>query len=361
VTGPLAPEDELLRQRFIRLLELLDERDRCRADPARLIAHMVGVDQRDGSRFTFEHVADPLIEGEVGFDGNKLVARDRTWRWQRLIIDRLLTDPRLIFLKGRQIGVTWVVLAVDVAEAVLMPGTASLLYRQRQDEAVDNIRRWWTLYQSLPAHLRYDTEVVTPARGDRPGESGIVLRHPSGEMSEVVPMSSAAASGHGRSVRRIIIDESAYVDKLEPIMAAVEPAAGRAKINLVSTANGRSNPETGEGNEHHRRWIDEHNGYSKIFLPYDVHPDRDEEWYASAPEVQSLKLHQRQAQFPRDEHEAFALSDRTYFEADDLQHYRDLVRQPLYRCDFVDGVKARPASQGRESTVAAVGVPGCVA
>jgi hypothetical protein len=120
-----------------------------------------------------------------------------------------------------------------------------LLYRQREDEAVDNIRRWWTLYQSLPEHLRFGTTVVTPSRGDRPGSSGIVLRHPDGRLSEVVPMTSAAASGHGRTVRRILLDEGAYIEKLAEIGAAVEPAAGKAAIGIVSTAKGRSNLETG--------------------------------------------------------------------------------------------------------------------
>jgi hypothetical protein len=314
------------------------ERRRAQTDLAYLISFMVGVDQRDGERFTFEHVREPLGDGEVWLEGNKLKTRDHTWRWQRYAVDRLLTDQRLMFLKGRQIGVTWIALAVDVAEALTMPDTASLLYRQNEAEAVDNVRRWFTLYQSLPAHLKMGTTVLKPDMGrtPRPSADGVVLQFPDGRLSEIIPMSSAKASGHGRSVRRILLDEAAYIDLLGEIRAATEPAAGRAKINPISTANGRSNPETGEGNEFHRVWTDADNGYEKVFLPYDLHPDRDEDWYATAPEVRSLKVHQRQAQFPRDEHEAFALSDRGYFEADDLAHYRGLVRQPLYRCDFVD-------------------------
>ena len=325
------------------------ERRRAHADLAYLISHMVGVDQRDGSRFTFEHVREPLEEGEVRFEGNRLVSLRRNWRWQRWVVDQLLEESRIIFLKGRQIGVTWIVLAVDVAEALTIPGSSSLLFRQREDEAVDNAVRWFTLYQSLPEHLKMGTEVTRPdlSRTDRPGASGIALRFPDGSISEVIPMSSSQSSGHGRSVRRVIMDESAYIEKLSSIRAAVEPAAGRAKINLVSTANGRSNPETGEGNEHHRLWITaEESGYKRIFLPYDVHPDRDEDWYEKAPEVRSLKVHQRQAQFPRDEHEAFALSERTYFEAEDLAYYRELVRESLFRCDFVDADDRQKLARG---------------
>lgn len=315
----------------------LEEQIRAAKDPCFLISHMVGVDQRDGSRFTFEHLREPLEPGEVTVEGKTLRPRDRTWRWQRWLAERVLASRRIITLKGRQIGATWVFLAVDVAEALLQPGTVSLLYRQREDEAVDNVRRWWTLYQSLPEHLKFGTTVVTPARGERPGSPGVVLRHPDGRLSEVVPMTSAAASGHGRTVRRILLDEGAYIEKLAEIGAAVEPAAGKAAIGIVSTAKGRSNLETGEGNEFHRRWVDsEESGYEAIFLPFDVHPDRDADWYESAPEVRSLRVHQRQEQFPRDEHEAFALSDALFFDPDDLIEYRTRVRLPLYRFDFVE-------------------------
>jgi hypothetical protein len=115
-----------------------------------LISLMSAVDQRTGDRFTFEHIKDPLEPGEVWLEGNKLRARDKNWRWQRWVVDHALTHKRTIHLKGRQIGDTWIHLAVDVAEAIVMPGTTSLLFRQREDEAVDNVRRWWILFNSLP-------------------------------------------------------------------------------------------------------------------------------------------------------------------------------------------------------------------
>ena len=292
---------------------------------------MVGVDQRDGTRFDLSHLATPLSPDELPL-GDVLWSSQTSWRWQRAFAELVVSEPRLIIGKGRQIGATWVVLAVDVAEAITMPGTTSLLYRQREDEAIDNLRRWWVLYQSLPAWVREGHQVLRPAKGALPGEGGIILRLPGSEVpSEVIPMSSAASSGHGRSVRRIVLDEAAYIEKLAEIGAAVEPAAGRAKIDVISTANGRSNPETGEGNEFHRRWEDEGSGYRRVFLAYDVHPDRDEHWYATAPEVRSLRPHQRNEQFPRNPHEAFRLTANTWFDPDDLDAYAQLVEPVKYR------------------------------
>ncbi|MBI3936397.1 MAG: hypothetical protein HY323_05425 [Betaproteobacteria bacterium] len=312
------------------------ELDRRRAvrDPLFLASHMVGVDQRDGSRFSLEHLREPLQPGEITLDGETVRRADTSWRWQRYLAERVLADKRLVILKGRQIGVTWICLAVDAAEAVTRPGTTSLLYRQREDEAIDNVRRWWVLYQSLPPWFKTGIKVLSPDRVPQPGRDGVRLQFPDGRISDVVPMTSAVASGHGRTVRRVLLDEGAYIDLLEQILAAVEPAAGAGAINLVSTANGRWNPDTDGGNEFHRVYSLDTGGYQRLFFPYDVHPGRDQAWYDTAPEVQSRKVYQRHANFPRNAHEAFALTSRTFIDADDLAHYRTLVRQPSSRLTF---------------------------
>ena len=327
VVSPNAAQAELERREAQRTL--------AKRDPLYLVSHMAAVDQRDGTRFSFEHLRDPLKPGEVEVDGTSLRCRTG-WRWQRYFAERMLEAPRLISLKGRQLGATWISLAVDVAEAITMPGTASLIFRQREDEAIDNLRRWWVLYQSLPGHFKEGIKVIRPQHAVQPGRDGVELQFPDGAISGVFPMSSAVASGHGRTVRRVNLDEGAYIEFLEQIRAAVEPAAGDAKISVISTANGLHDRETGEGNEFSRLWHDEESGYERIFLPYDLHPDRDETWYETAPEIRSLRVYQRQVQFPRNPDEAFALSSRTFFDGDDLAHYAANVRQPLYRFDFRD-------------------------
>lgn len=312
-----------------------------------LISLMSAVDQRTGERFTFEHIRDPLEEGEVWLEDRKLRARDKTWRWQRFMVDRALSKKRCIDLKGRQIGDTWIHLAVDVAESILKPGTTSLLFRQREDEAIDNVRRWWVLFNSLPGWVTQRVpcggktgplviDKPQPGKADRPGRDGVALKFANGSFSEIVPMTSAASSGHGRTVRRVMCDEAAHIDLLLSIRAAVEPAAGKwGHVDLISTANGRSNPETGEGNEFHRLWMEaDEVGYDRVFLPFDLHPERDEEWYEKEQEVISLPLWKRQEQFPRNEHEAFALSDRSFFDTESLHDYEERIAKLLRRYDF---------------------------
>jgi hypothetical protein len=322
-----------------------------------LMSFMVFVDSRTGDQISFEHLREPLEEGEAWLDTDGITLRckgwdgpansrggDKNWRWQRYIVDRIVATRRRIDLKGRQIGDTWINLGVDVAQSILMPGADSLIYRQKEADAIDNIRRWWILFQSLPPWILErvpsgkktgPVEVSKPDRGDRPGRDGVSLKFADNRFSDIQPMTSAASSGHGRSTRKILVDEAAHVDLLLDIRAAIEPAAGElGDIGLVSTAHGRSNPDTGEGNEFHRVWVDEESGYDRIFLPFNLHPDRDEWWYDHAEEVRSLPMWKRQEQFPRKWQEAFALSDRIFFDEESLTWYLEHMEQPLYRFVF---------------------------
>jgi hypothetical protein len=96
-----AAEDVQVLQKFIELCELYNDRDKALTDLPYLISHMEVIDQNTGDRFNFKHVAEPLKPGEIEVVGNKLVPRDKTWRWQRYVIDRLLDRNRVIFLKGQ--------------------------------------------------------------------------------------------------------------------------------------------------------------------------------------------------------------------------------------------------------------------
>jgi hypothetical protein len=337
-----------------------------------LMSFMSFVDSRNGDEVSFDHLREPLEEGEVWLDADGLTLRcagwdgpansrggNKTWRWQRYIVDRRLRTKRRIDLKGRQIGDTWINLGVDVAKALLMPGTDSQMFRQTEKQAIDNIQRWWTLFESLPVWIlervpagkKVGPVVVSrPTRGDRPGREGVSLRFANGVHSDIVPMTSAGSSGHGSSVRDVMLDEAGHIEELLDIRAAIEPSAGsEGDVGLISTAHGRSNPDTGEGNEFHRVWVDEESGYDRIFLPFSLHPDRDDWWYDHAEEVRSLPIWKRQEQFPRKWQEAFALSDRVFFDEDSLQWYLEHVEQPLYRFHFrMDEYRQAKAVKKRE-------------
>jgi hypothetical protein len=301
----------------ILLLDLAeaDERDECAADPKKLLARMAAVDERQAEEFRF--------------------LQEPGWEWQGEFFDWVHSEQRCIALKARQLGVTWLGCAYVLWTALYRQGSLSLVYRQKEEEAHENVGRCWDLLNSLPKHLWNGAVVRKPDRGAR-ATGEIALVFPDGRRSRVVAMTSASASGHGKTAAVILLDEHSRIERADEISKAVEPAAGKqGKIVIISTANGVSDPESGAGNHFHWLWSHaEEAGYSKRFLAWSLHPDRDQDWYDTAPEIRALKSHERAEQYPADEFEAFTLTNRVFFDPEDLKYYGALVPKPLYRCDF---------------------------
>jgi hypothetical protein len=85
-------------------------------------------------------------------------------------------------LKARQLGVTWIACGLTADVLCYQRGSLSLMYRQKEEEAFENVGRVWTLLQSLPAHLWNGAEAELPMRG-HDAKSEIKLRFPDGRSS----------------------------------------------------------------------------------------------------------------------------------------------------------------------------------
>lgn len=291
---------------------------------------MVAVDERTAEEFHFD-----VLTNEERLSVGRDARVPSGWQWQRDILDWWLENSRTIALKARQLGITWLGCAELVHSLLYARGSLNLVYRQKEEEAFENVVRCWDLMNSLPPWLLNGARVLYPSKGARPNGK-IEVEFPDKKTSRIVAMTSASASGHGKTARRVLLDEFSRIDRAAEIMKAVQPAAGKAgAVRIISTANGVSNPETGEGNQFHFLWINsEEAGFSRRFLPWSLHPDRDQDWYDHAPEVRGLKPHERAEQYPANEAEAFSLTSQHFFDRDGLAFYGERNPDTLYRADF---------------------------
>lgn len=277
-----------------------------------------------------------------GWDENQAVGfrfnmddPDGPWYWQREYVDWMWDNKRCITLKARQIGVTWLWAAFGVWMLLYRPGSRVLVYRQNEDEAKEVVVRMWQLYQSLPPEYRNGAEVIRP-KADVP-HMEIVLGFPGGEKSTLRGMTSTAGAGHGSTGALVIMDEHSRIERAAQIMKAVTAVIGqKGRLGIVSTANGRSNLETGEGNNFHFLWQNADNiGLAKRFLGWRNHPDRDDHWYQTSEETRVLKEHERMEQYPDTAEEAFAFAEAGFFDKESLLAYSRLTVDPAYRMAFV--------------------------
>ena len=350
-----AVDRQLLRVLAIDVVEA-EEREWCRKHPAFLVDRMHAVGERDGERFDFDVLTNQerreanrvLVEffGEDEAGWPKHLgwrAKDGAWFFQRQLLDDWQRFTRWIYLKARQLGATTVACAYNGWVLLYVPGSSSMQFRQKEEEAHENVRLTWDLMGSLPRHLWNGAQVEKPQRGAEASEQ-ILLSFPSGAKSRLRARTSASASGHGKRGALIVLDEFSRIDRAGEIMKAVNSAAGQTgRILIISTANGVSDQETGAGNRFHWTWQNGRElGFRKRFLKWDLHPLRDQNWYDNDPEVRSLLPHERAEQYPANEWEAFTLTNRVFFDPDDMGWYAaNAVAVPLYSFDFVD-----PHSEG---------------
>src|SRR5262249_23455027 len=94
------------------------------------------------------------------------------------------------------------------------------------------------------------------------------------------------------------------------------------QIIVISTANGVSNEQTGEGNFFHHLYVNaESYGIETQFLPWDLHPDRDEDW--DAKNARALPTADRAEQFPRSPDHAFINTGECWFDLEKLGWYAE--------------------------------------
>ena len=259
------------------------------------------------------------------------------WYWQTLIVDWWFdpTKKKYLILKARQLGITLLACAYVLWLLLYRPGSNSVAYSYEEGEAKKLVQATWAMYQSLPLILKRHVDVITPSRSEEPAE-WIKFKHPDGRISGFQALPATKKHGHGTRVTFAIMDEVARQDYARDIYTAINPATtrGRAKLVMISTANGVSNLETGEGNYFHWLWhTRKDKGLEYRFLPWNLEPTRGEEWYAA--EAMKLDEVERNQQYPLNENDAFRLSGNIYFDRKALDWYRSEVVQPRLVGQFV--------------------------
>ena len=283
----------------------LNERAEAMRHPGGLLDHVQCIDPKTGERFAFT-----LNDESAG------------WYWQRGVLDEWIAHPLSLVLKARQIGITWLAAGYALWKLLTMPGTRALVVSINEDEAIKVVNRIFDMFASLPDHLQFEAKITKPSRDARP-TTLIELTFPDGRISSVVGLPSTRRAGHGETATIVLLDEYARHEYARESWKATFPTADNGgQIIVISTANGVSNEQTGEGNFFHHLYVNaESYGIETQFLPWSLHPDRDEDWYAK--NARALPAADRAEQFPRTPDDAFINTGECWFDLEVLGWYAE--------------------------------------
>ncbi len=217
------------------------------------------------------------------------------WEAQRELLTAIETEPRLLILKARQLGISWLCCAYALHLCLFKPNRLVLTFSIGQEEANEMMRRIQAMYDRLPEAMRAqhpvskrNTEEITWANG-----------------SAIHALPSRKSAGSGYTASLIILDEFAKNENASKLYAAVKPTIdGGGKMIILSTANGA-------GNLFHDMVEKAKAGTSRFafrFLPWQARPGRDQAWYADvAADSETMALMKQE--YPADPDEAFEASE----------------------------------------------------
>ena len=273
------------------------------------------------------------------------------WRWQADLLDTIHREQYTIVLKGRQLGVSELAVCYALWLVRFHPTKDAIFLSKNEEDAKDLLRRAKLAYTHLPTFLQCGTpeSIDTTEIADN-NTSRFVVAHLDAQKrphpSSIRSLPATEGSGRSSAGSFVLLDEWAHQQYAEEIWAAIQPTiATGGKILGVSTANGLGNPFEQIWHQAEAK----RNSFVPMFLPWNMHPERDQSWYdtTAANLGSAWRMHQ---EHPREPTEAFIQSgrpvfDQTYLAAAGRWLTDDERRTPL---SHADGLTVWEEPQGEE-------------
>ena len=194
------------------------------------------------------------VKGKVNFN---------LYDFQEKSLKSFMEHDYNIVLKARQLGLSTLTAGYALWMMTFQPDKNILVIATKQETAKNLVTKVRVMHANLPGWLKQ------PCVED----NKLSLRYKNG--SQIKAVASSEESGRSEALSLLIIDEAAFIDKIDTIWGAAQQTlatGGRALV--ISTPNG-------VGNFFHKTWVGAESGtndFNFINLHWSVHPERGQEW-----------------------------------------------------------------------------------
>ncbi|MCK5564496.1 MAG: terminase family protein [Planctomycetes bacterium] len=210
---------------------------------------------------TYVKIQDKVKRGWVPFT---------LWPEQVRAYNIIRSNKKVVILKARQLGLTWLVLADILYETLFNPISTALMFSRRDTEAIALLNdRFAGMFKRLPEWMR-------------PEASNIIIEKDSAHLLQISNGSTVRAfpttGGDSYAGTYAFADEFDLVPNQQEMLTAVEPTIEEGgKLVLLSRAD-KKKPMNMFKNIYKAAKKKE-NDYTAVFLPWFAHPERSAEWY----------------------------------------------------------------------------------
>jgi len=219
-----------------------------------------------------------------------------------------------VILKARQLGISTITAAYIVWLLLFYRDKNVLVVATKFQTAANLVKKVKGIMQNVPSFLKI-AEIKIDNR------TSFVLTNG----SEVKAASTSGDAGRSEALSLLVIDEAGHVDGLDDLWTGLYPTLSTGgRCIALSTPNG-------VGNWFHKTCTEAEqniNDFHLSVLPWDVHPERDLEWYEKETRNMSAR------QIAQELECNFNASGDTVIHSEDLNRLVESIKEPTYRTGF---------------------------
>jgi len=235
----------------------------------------------------------------------------KTYGFQDDLLDKFRDHRFNVIVKARQLGIS-TICAGYIAWLILFYREKNVLVMATKYSTASNmVKKVKFLIKNVPDWLKIATVSVDNKHS---------FELTNGSQIKAIPTSEDA--GRSEAVSLLVVDEAAHIDNMDSIWTALYPT-----ISTGGRCIALSSPN-GIGNWFHKTYEDAENNQNLFIptnLPWDVHPDHDQEWFDN--ETKNLSKREVAQEYLC----SFNASGETVIDPDDMEYLRSNVSEPKHK------------------------------
>jgi len=216
-----------------------------------------------------------------------------------------------IVVKARQLGLSTVTAAYALWMALFRKDKNILVLATKLKTAQGFLKKVKTILSNLPSWLRL-TNVEAINKTEVEFDNGSII----------TAIATGEDAARGEALSLLIVDEAAIIRDLDELWAGLFPTVSEGgKVIMISTP-------FGVGGFYHKTWIEAAAGlneFNPIKLPWELHPDRDNIWFAKITRNMTTKKVSQEYLCN------FLTSGETFINNDDIDYIRDSISTPIIK------------------------------
>ena len=228
---------------------------------------------------------------------------------------KIFNDHRFsVVLKARQLGISTTVAGYICWLMLFQREKNVLIVATKLQTATNLVKKVKSIHKHLPSWLKI-AEISINNRTSFELSNG----------SQVKASSTSGDAGRSEALSLLVVDEAAFVEGMDELWAGLYPTLSTGgRCIALSTPNG-------VGNWFHKTYMEseeEKNDFIYMKLPWHVHPDRDQSWFAKETRNMSGREIAQELEC------SFNASGDTVISGDDLRRILEHAKEPQHRTGF---------------------------